>query len=203
VSIGGVHVHHQVWGILLVLLTGMLEFRYSPGPPWSDVLALLFGAGAALALDEFALWFYLDDVYWTPEGQRSIEAILVGGAIGCALLVSTSPVGQGADEASHGRWVYVATVVLHLALAFVCLLKGKIATGLVGIVVPVVALVGAARLALPASWWARRRYASHPHRLRRAQERFGPAYRARQERVRSLLGGAPTPDPPAPGRQSS
>ncbi len=181
--------HHQVWGILLVLLTGMLEFRYSPGHPWSEVLALLFGAGAALALDEFALWLYLDDVYWTEEGQRSIDAILVGGAIGGALLLSASPVGVTSDGAPNGWIAYTVTVVVHLALAFVAILKGKLATGLVGIVVPVVALVGAARLAKPSSYWARRRYARRPHRLARAQHRFGPRYQARWERVRTFLGG--------------
>ena len=68
IYIGGIHVHHQVWGILLVLVTGLLQFRYSPAPPWSEVLAALFGAGAALTLDEFAMWLYLDDVYW---GRRA------------------------------------------------------------------------------------------------------------------------------------
>ncbi|WP_069386575.1 hypothetical protein [Cellulosimicrobium cellulans] len=196
VTIGGVHVHHQVWGILLVLLTGMLEFRYSPDSPWSEVLALLFGAGAALALDEFALWLYVDDVYWTPEGQRSIVAILVGGALGGALLLSTSPIGESPDDATaQGRVAYVVTVVVHLVLAFVTVLKGKLATGLIGVVVPVVALVGALRLAKPASYWARRWYA--PRRMDRAERRFGPAYRARQERLRVLLGGAPSPEPSA------
>lgn len=197
VSIGGVHVHHQVWGILLVLLTGMLEFRYSPGHPWSEVLALLFGAGAALALDEFALWLYLDDVYWAEQGQRSIEAILVGGAIGGALLFSASPIGVTSDGAASGRVAYVVTVVVHLCLALVCILKGKLATGLIGIVVPLVAFVGAVRLAKPSSYWARRRYARHPRRLERSDARFGPAYRARQERLRTVLGGRPTADPGA------
>jgi hypothetical protein len=192
VTIAGVHVHHQVWGILLVLLTGMLEFRYSPGHPWSEVLALFFGAGAALALDEFALWLYLDDVYWAEEGQRSIEAILVGGAIGGALLFSASPVGVTTDGAAGGRVAYVVTVVVHLCLALVCILKGKLATGLIGIVVPLVAFVGAVRLAKPASYWGRRRYARHPRRLARSEARFGPRYQARQERLRSLLGGAPS-----------
>ncbi|MFD6032607.1 hypothetical protein ACFWE5_18040 [Cellulosimicrobium funkei] len=196
VSIGGVHVHHQVWGILLVLLTGMLEFRYSPGHPWSEVLALLFGAGAALALDEFALWLYVDDVYWAEEGQRSIDAILVGGALGGALLLSASPIGVTSDDASGGWLAYTVTVVVHLALAFVCVLKGKLATGLVGVVVPVVALVGAVRLAKPSSFWARRRYGRRPHRLARAQERFGARYRARRERVRNLVGGRADDDPP-------
>lgn len=193
VTIGGVHVHHQVWGILLVLLAGMLEFRYSPGSPWSEVLALFFGAGAALALDEFALWLYVDDVYWTPEGQRSIVAILVGGALGGALLLSASPVGEMPDDATaQGRVAFVVTVVVHLVLAFVSVLKGKLATGLIGVVVPVVALVGAVRLAKPASYWARRRYAARPRRMDRAERRFGARYQARQERLRVLLGGAPT-----------
>lgn len=199
VSIGGVHIHHQVWGILLVLLTGMLEFRYSPGHPWSEVLALLFGAGAALALDEFALWLYLDDVYWTEEGQRSIDAILVGGAIGAALLFAASPIGVTSDGSPSGWAAYVVTVVVHLALAFVAVLKGKLATGLIGIVVPVVAFVGAVRLAKPSSFWARRRYTARPHRLARAEERFGPRYRARQERLRTLLGGKVSPPPGSPG----
>ena len=46
VYIGGLHVHHQVWGILLVLVTGMLQFRFSPSSPWQEVLSALFGAGA-------------------------------------------------------------------------------------------------------------------------------------------------------------
>ncbi len=196
VSVGGVHVHHQVWGILLVLLTGMLEFRYSPGHPWSEVLAFLFGAGAALALDEFALWLFVDDVYWSGEGQRSIDAILVGGALGGALLLSASPIGVTSDGSQGGWLAYTVTVVVHLALAFVCILKGKLATGLVGIVVPVVAFVGAVRLAKPTSPWARRRYARRPHRLARAQARFGARYQARWERVRTLVGGRADDDPP-------
>jgi hypothetical protein len=196
VSVGGVHVHHQVWGILLVLLTGMLEFRYSPGHPWSEVLALLFGAGAALALDEFALWLFVDDVYWSEEGQRSIDAILVGGALGGALLLSASPIGVTSDGSQGGWLAYTVTVVVHLALAFVCVLKGKLATGVVGIVVPVVAFVGAVRLAKPTSPWARRRYARRPHRLARAKARFGARYQARWERVRTLVGGRADDDPP-------
>lgn len=204
VTIGGVHVHHQVWGILLVLLTGMLEFRYAPASPWSEVLALLFGAGAALALDEFALWLYVDDVYWTPEGQRSIVAILVGGALGGALLLSASPVGETPDDASAaGRVAFVVTVVVHLVLAFVAILKGKLATGLIGVVVPVVALVGAVRLAKPSSYWARRRYAGRPRRRERAERRFGPGYQARQERLRTLLGGAPSAADPRPDGATS
>jgi hypothetical protein len=62
-SVGGVHVHHQVYGIFLMLVIGAAEFTYRPDAPWVQVLAVLFGSGAALTLDEFALWLHLDDVY--------------------------------------------------------------------------------------------------------------------------------------------
>lgn len=195
VTIGGVHVHHQVWGILLVLVTGILLLRYSPGQPGSSVLGLLFGVGAALALDEFALWLYVDDVYWSPQGEKSIEAVLVGAAVGTALLVATSPVGETPDEVEGGLRAYGVSVALHLACAFVCFLKGKVATGMVGIVVPVVSAVGAVRLAKPSSYWARRRYAGRPRRRARSEARFGDRYLARQQRVRTFLGGAPSDRP--------
>lgn len=191
IYIGGIHVHHQVWGILLVLVTGLLQFRYSPAPPWSEVLAALFGAGAALTLDEFAMWLYLDDVYWGQEGRKSIDAILLGGAIGTVLLIQATPVGPSADAGGSRALVvaYLGTVTAHLAMALVCFLKSKFATGLIGIVVPVVALVGALRLAKPGSVWARRRY--HEQKLERAHRRFGTAYHARWNRVLDLVGGAP------------
>jgi hypothetical protein len=195
VTIGGVHVHHQVWGILLVLVVGVLLLRYAPGRPWSDALGLLFGVGAALALDEFALWLYVDDVYWSAQGEKSVEAVLVGAALGAALLVATSPVGQTPLAVAGGLQAYAVSVVMHLACAFVCFLKGKVATGMIGIVVPVVAAVGAVRLAKPGSPWARRRYAGRPRRRARSEARFGAGYLARQQRVRTFLGGAPS-DPP-------
>ena len=198
VYIGGVHVHHQVWGILLVLVSGLLTFRFRPESPWIDVLALLFGAGAALTLDEFALWFHLDDVYWTTEGRKSIDAILVGGALGGAILLGVSPIGS-TNESNLPAWLYSILVATHLAFALVCVLKGKLATGILGIVVPLLAWIGATRLAKPGSFWARRRYRGT--KLERSQRRFGPAYQARHDRLRDLLGGAPAE--PSGGRSPS
>ena len=189
IYIGGVHIHHQVWGILLVLATGLLQFRYSPRTPWAEVLAALFGAGAALTLDEFALWFNLDDVYWTRSGRKSIDAILVGGALGAVLLLQASPVGTASGHDPLAVGLYLVTVAFNLAVAGVCMIKGKLTTGLIGIVVPVVAVIGALRLAKPSSVWARRRYSGA--KLNRAQHRFGPAYQVRHDRLRDLLGGRP------------
>lgn len=189
VFIGGVHIHHQVWGILMVLLAGLLQFRYAPDSPWAEVLAVMFGAGAALTLDEFALWLYLDDVYWGPEGRKSIDAILLGGALGLVLLTQTSPIGAESEGAGSAlsRWTYFAAIGFHLVMAVLCFLKGKLATGLIGIVVPVVALVGAVRLAKPGSTWALRRYGER--KQERARSRFGATYDKRWNRVRDLLGG--------------
>ncbi|GAA3799670.1 hypothetical protein [Cellulomonas soli] len=188
IHIGGVHVHHQVWGILLVLLTGLLEFRYSPDSPGSEILAVFFGAGAALALDEFALWLHLEDVYWSAEGRKSIDAILVATAIGVVLLLQASPVGVD-RQAETGTGLYVATIALHLVAAVICLLKGKLATGLIGVALPFIALVGALRLAEPQSFWARRWYGEH--KAARSTARYGSgAYTARYERIRDFIAGS-------------
>ncbi|MCV2396279.1 hypothetical protein OEB99_18365 [Actinotalea sp. M2MS4P-6] len=171
VHIGGVHVHHQVWGILLVLLTGVLELRFRPGSPWLEVLALLFGAGAALALDEFALWLHLEDVYWTEEGRKSIDAVLIAVVVGAALLAGTSPVGVGSSDVAETGWGVVAVgIVIHTATTVTCLLKGKVVMGLVGLPLPGIALVGAVRLARPESFWARRLY--RERKMARATERY-------------------------------
>jgi hypothetical protein len=79
-SAGGVHVHHLVWGILLLLGAGYVAIALSP-ERGREVLAVLFGIGAALTLDEFALWLRLKDVYWTREGRRSIDAVITAAAI--------------------------------------------------------------------------------------------------------------------------
>jgi hypothetical protein len=191
IYIGGVHIHHQVWGILLVLATGLLEFRYRPQAPWAEVLAALFGAGAALTLDEFALWFNLHDVYWTKTGRKSIDAVLIATALGAVLLMQASPVGTASGSSALAITLYLLTVAFNLAVAVICIIKGKLAIGLIGIVVPVVAAVGAIRLAKPSSVWARRRYSGT--KLSRAEHRFGAAYQLRRDRLRDLLGGRPDP----------
>ena len=196
IYIGGVHIHHQVWGILLVLLSGLLEFRFSPDAPWREVLAALFGVGAALTLDEFALWFHLDDVYWGEEGRKSIDAILIGGALGAVLLMEASPVGSTQEEGVD-TWLYAVLVAFHLATAGVSFVKGKLATGLIGIVVPIVALVGAIRLAKPTSAWARRRYSEK--KMNRSHQRFDDDYSRRRERLRDLVGGTVQTQDDQPG----
>lgn len=82
VTSSGLHIHHFVWGILILLIVGFLGITL-----WSERLhpwlALVFGIGAALVIDEYALWLHLADVYWLPAGRSSIDvAVLVAALLG-------------------------------------------------------------------------------------------------------------------------
>ena len=77
VEVGGTHIHHLVWGIILLLITGWIGVTREPAAPWHEILAVLFGVGTGLTLDEFALWLNLKDVYWSKEGRRSYDAVIV------------------------------------------------------------------------------------------------------------------------------
>jgi hypothetical protein len=87
VEMGGRHIHHLVWGILLLLTVGygwLLQFgtdQRSRSRWPGRVMALLYGVGAALTLDEFALWLNLRDVYWEREGRASIDAVILFGSL--------------------------------------------------------------------------------------------------------------------------
>ena len=80
VVIGGTHIHHLVWGILLLLGVGYSAIAFHPMPS-PEGLAMLFGIGAALTLDEFALWLQLKDVYWSRDGRWSVDAVMVVAAL--------------------------------------------------------------------------------------------------------------------------
>jgi hypothetical protein len=80
VKVGRTHIHHLVPGILLMLVTGYLSNAISFRSGRTTV-AVLFGVGAALTLDEFALWLHLQDVYWQREGRRSIDIVIVAGTL--------------------------------------------------------------------------------------------------------------------------
>ncbi len=189
-TVGGVHVHHQVYGIFLLLGTGALEFTYRPGSPWVQVLAALFGIGAALTLDEFALWLRLDDVYWGAEGRRSVDAVLVAVIIGTLLVLGTSPYGQDAEQ---GWGVLGPVIVIDVVAAVVAILKGRIVLGILGVLVPLLALIAAFRLARPRSPWARRFYRPGTRRRRRSERRFPPRPRTWWDPIVDLFAGAPAP----------
>ena len=74
---GGTHIHHLVWGISRCSCPATSGWRSSPSSPWQEIVAILFGIGMGLTLDEFALWLNLEDVYWTEKGRQSIDAVIV------------------------------------------------------------------------------------------------------------------------------
>jgi len=88
VRIGGTHVHHLVWGILILLVVGygwLLQVG-AVSIAVGRYLATLYGVGAALTLDEFALWLHLEDVYWERQGRTSIDVVfLFGGLVSAGL----------------------------------------------------------------------------------------------------------------------
>ncbi|GLZ46585.1 hypothetical protein Acsp06_27700 [Actinomycetospora sp. NBRC 106375] len=195
-SVGGVHLHHLVWGIFLMLLAGVGEFTYQPEPPWLYVLAAAFGAGAALTLDEFALWLHLSDVYWEREGRVSVDAVLVVGALMALLVVGANPFDSDTND---GVVAVVVTIVVGGLLSVVALFKGRPLLGLLGLLVPVFSLVGALRLARPTSPWARWRYPEGSRKAARARRRFPERDRRRWDAVVEAIAGAPDdPDPTAP-----
>jgi hypothetical protein len=201
VHLGGVHVHHQVFGILIMIGTGTALLAATPEGTALNVAGVVFGVGVGLTLDEFALWLHLRDVYWSSEGRQSVDAVF------CVLVVTGALIG-GADFVS-GRvgtgtwWGSVGALAVTLGLSVLCLLKGKVVTGVIGIVLWPIAAAGAVRLAKPNSWWARRCYARRPRTSRRAEARFDARYEARWNRLRDLAAGAPTPEAPESAKPSA
>jgi hypothetical protein len=88
VMVRGHHVHHLVWGILILLLVGygwLLDLGRSHSPLsifLSRLMSIGYGVGAALTLDEFALWLDLEpDAYWSYTGRLSIDAVILFGSL--------------------------------------------------------------------------------------------------------------------------
>ncbi len=156
VEVGGTHIHHLVWGIIVLMLAGWVAIAVDPGPPGREIAAIFFGIGTGLTLDEFALWLELRDVYWSEEGRKSIDAVIVAGIIaGFGVLGLTIWV-----DAAHEVEAIVHAVVgffglFGIAMAAICFLKEKFGLGVAALVFPPLGLVGALRLARPGSPWAK------------------------------------------------
>jgi hypothetical protein len=195
VQAGGVHVHHLVLGICLMLLCGFLSFAAPLDAPWWHLVAVGFGVGAGFTMDEFALWVRLQDVYWSEEGRISFDAVACSCAFALLVVIGTRPFGLDDPGSITGTAVVVVVVVV---LAVVCFAKGRVLLGVIGLFVPAVAVVGAARLARPRSPWWHWRYDAAARE--RAEARFAatrPLERVGR-RVHDLIAGAPS-HPPPPG----
>jgi hypothetical protein len=185
---GGLHLHHLVWGIVLVLVAGFLSFVVRRSSPGEEILAALFGVGAGLTLDEFALWIHLKDVYWSEEGRVSLDAVVVATLLGGLIVLGMAPFDVPHDGASVDSLAVL--IALDVGLAALAILKGKPLLGLVGIFIPFASLVAAVRLASPRSPWARRFYDPEGRRMARATARF-ERIKARRRRLSDLVAGAP------------
>lgn len=172
VEAGDTHIHHLVWGIVLLLLSGVLAIVVQPP---LEVTGIVFGIGAALTLDEFALWLHLEDVYWSEQGRQSIDAVIVFAIVTALMLIGAYPVTIGTEGGVVDIVELFAVQVAGWSFAVVCFLKGKLIWGVVGIYMWPVGLIGALRLAKPDSHWARKRYG--PEKAADSRERYEPEQR--------------------------
>jgi hypothetical protein len=185
-----VHTHHLVYGVLIAFTAGAVEFAL---PPKDDathlLLAALFGCGAALTLDEFALAVHLQDVYWEKEGRKSVDAVVIAALLFLLLALHTAPLGRAANLSPALLWF---VELLNMALAIVAALKGKVFTAVFGVFVPVLAALGAVRLADPGSIWAHRMYGPRSAKMRAAIKRYNEyskTWQPHKEHLWDVLGG--------------
>ncbi|MEA2332448.1 MAG: hypothetical protein QOH58_2586 [Thermoleophilaceae bacterium] len=147
---GGTHIHHLVWGILLLLSMGYVGIATDIGTPWLELVAVAFGIGMGLTMDEFALWLNLKDVYWQQKGRQSIDAVVVTTTLMVIALLGIQfwidvydavLVLAGLDRGN--AWIAIPIQLIGIALAVVCFRRGRKLAGLFGLFVPLVALIGA------------------------------------------------------------
>ncbi|BDD83201.1 membrane protein [Tsukamurella pulmonis] len=200
VTPGGLHLHHMVFGVVLCLgsAIGLIANFDKATQTTAAVLAGVFGLGAALILDEFALILYLRDVYWQEEeGRASVDAVFVAIAMSGLLLLGLRPldlVDFAGFRDSPERAAQIGFGVISLGTAAIVLLKGKIWTGLIGLFFFPLLLIGAIRLSRPGAPWARWRYEQDSRRMLRALRRERrlrrPLIRAKIA-VQDLMAGRP------------
>jgi hypothetical protein len=187
----GVHVHHLVFGICLMMIGGTVGFASSGNQPWFDISAALFGVGGGLTIDEFALWVYLDDVYWSEEGRKSVDATVIASAGMLLLLFGFEPFDFTTSSAGEVISSF-AGAALVFAMVAICFAKGRILHGYIGFFILPVGIYGASRIGKPDSPWARRLYGERrPAKQAKAVQRFRPERRTERfkQRFRDVVGG--------------
>jgi hypothetical protein len=174
VTPGGVHVHHAVFGLVLMCVGGVGGLAVQDSDSgWAAVAAGLLGIGMALLLDEFALVLFLKDVYWSEKGRLSVEVVFVAIALCGLALLGWVPQGftPGPDVRGAAYLGIILGLIVNLLFVVVCLMKGKMWCGVLGVYIGLIGLIGAIRLARPGSLWARRRYPPESRKMARAVAR--------------------------------
>jgi hypothetical protein len=193
VSESGVHLHHLVFGIVTMMIAGTLGFAAHGESPWAEICGFLFGVGAGLTIDEFALWVYLDDVYWAQEGRSSIDATVIAAAAMGLVVMGVNPLDTGTD--SEGWLALIVSGLLLVLVVAICFFKGRRLHGIIGFFVFPLALYGACRIGKPDSAWARRRYGKRkPKKQAKSEGRFPPDRRTERLKnaFRDIIGGKPS-----------
>jgi hypothetical protein len=193
VSDGGLHIHHLVFGIVTMMIAGAAGFLAFGRSPHTEIFAFIFGVGAGLTIDEFALWVHLEDVYWAEEGRSSIDAVVIAAAVMSLVLLGYSPVAIESGSA-EALIISIAVAVIDFSLVAICFFKGRILHGVIGVFIPPVALYGACRIGKPRSAWAKHRYGGRrPSKQAKAEARFAPDRRTERfkEAFRDVVGGKP------------
>lgn len=194
VSESGVHVHHLVFGIVTMMVAGTAAFVAMGDHPWTELCAAAFGIGTGLTIDEFALWLYLEDVYWSQQGRISIDATVIAVAMMGLVILGFTPFTIEAGSVDELIGSIVAALIV-LFLVGICFTKQRMLHGAVGFFILPVALYGAARIGKPASPWARRRYGERrPAKQAKAVDRFRPDRRTERFKnaFRDIIGGKPS-----------
>ncbi len=105
-SAGGEHLHHYLWGIGLLTGVGAIAVRGEDAQRRHPAVAVSYGSGLALIIDEFALLLDLKDVYWARQGRISVDlgigGIATAGSYFAALPVLRA-VRRGRSRTADGR----------------------------------------------------------------------------------------------------
>ncbi|MGW7265451.1 hypothetical protein [Streptomyces sp. NPDC054842] len=200
VKAGDLHIHHVVPGVVLTVIGGFGAVASGRHGFGAGAFAVVFGMGAGLVLDEFALILHLDDVYWTEAGRKSVEVVVVTAALVGLVLSGFLPFGVNdlTEDELQDRGGVIVSVAVNFLFALLALSKGKARTAIFGVIVPLVALVGAVRLARPGSPWARRFYRRRPRARARSSLRayhHDRRWATPRRRLQDLIGGKPDPEP--------
>jgi hypothetical protein len=192
-SESGLHVHHLVFGIITMMVAGTVGFAAFGHSPLTEICAFFFGVGAGLTIDEFALWVYLEDVYWAREGRSSIDATVIAAALIGMIVIGINPFEAESEGAtvieSIASWL---VIIFFIAASF---LKGRRLHGILGVVFTPLAIYATCRIGKPDSPWAHRRYGEkHPKKQAKAEARFHPGRRTDRfkEAFRDIVGGKPS-----------
>jgi hypothetical protein len=178
VHIGSLHIHHMVFGVVLVMVSGgaLVALSVDGSQTEFTVAASVFGTGSALVLDEYASILHLSDVYWEQDGRASVDAVFAAAGVAGLLVLGVHPLTflLAVWQDTHSTLIHAAVfagLTMALPVAVVVVLKGKVWTGLIGMFFVPLLVIGAIRLSRPHAPWARWRYAERRDKMRRALQR--------------------------------